>query len=73
MVSDVKRTNIGRLWSLSIAVAFCAIAMAPLLAQSPKPRARDLGVAPGVFPPGPLNAITDVEGVRVGHTTVIEG
>ncbi|WP_437804327.1 P1 family peptidase [Sorangium sp. So ce693] len=36
-------------------------------------RARDLGVAPGIFDPGPLNAITDVGGVRVGHATVIEG
>jgi D-aminopeptidase len=36
-------------------------------------RARDLGVAPGVLPPGALNAITDVPGVRVGHTTLIEG
>jgi len=38
-----------------------------------RPRSRDLGVAPGVHAPGPLNAITDVEGVRVGHATVIEG
>lgn len=36
-------------------------------------RARDLGLAPGVFDPGRLNAITDVPGVRVGHTTLIEG
>ncbi|AUX34830.1 P1 family peptidase [Sorangium cellulosum] len=36
-------------------------------------RARDLGVAPGIFDPGPLNAITDVGGVRVGHATVVEG
>ena len=42
------------------------------LAQ-PRPRARDLGLAPGVHPPGPLNAITDVGGVRVGHTTIVEG
>lgn len=42
-------------------------------AQQVRPRARDLDVAPGVFPPGPLNAITDVAGVRVGHTTIIEG
>jgi D-aminopeptidase len=42
-------------------------------AQAPRPRARDLGVEPGVFPPGPLNAITDVVGVRVGHTTIIDG
>ena len=38
-----------------------------------KPRARDLGIAPGVSAPGALNAITDVDGVRVGHTTIIEG
>ncbi|HAK56045.1 MAG: P1 family peptidase [Vicinamibacterales bacterium] len=36
-------------------------------------RARELGIEPGVFPPGALNAITDVAGVRVGHTTLIEG
>jgi D-aminopeptidase len=42
-------------------------------AQSGKPRARDLGIAPGIYPPGALNAITDVDGVRVGHTTIIEG
>jgi D-aminopeptidase len=41
--------------------------------QEKKPRARDLGLEPGVFPTGPFNAITDVKGVRVGHTTVIEG
>ena len=38
-----------------------------------KPRARDLGIEPGVFAPGPFNAITDVAGVRVGHTTIREG
>ena len=42
-------------------------------AQDRRPRARDLGIAPGVFEPGPLNAITDVSGVRVGYTTLIEG
>lgn len=38
-----------------------------------RPRARDLGITPGNLPPGPLNAITDVSGVRVGHTTVVRG
>jgi D-aminopeptidase len=38
-----------------------------------RPRARDLGITVGVFQPGSNNAITDVAGVRVGHTTVIEG
>ena len=37
-----------------------------------KPRARDLGV-PFDGAPGPLNAITDVSGVTVGHTTLISG
>ena len=35
-----------------------------------RPRARDLGIAPGVGQPGPANAITDVDGVKVGHTTI---
>ena len=38
-----------------------------------RPRARDIGLVVGVFQPGANNAITDVAGVRVGHTTVIEG
>jgi D-aminopeptidase len=38
-----------------------------------RPRARDLGIIVGVLPPGNLNAITDVAGVQVGHTTVIRG
>ena len=38
-----------------------------------RPRARDIGLIVGTFSPGPLNAITDVEHVRVGHATRIEG
>jgi D-aminopeptidase len=41
--------------------------------ETARPRARELGIAPGVFAPGPLNAITDVAGVEVGHATMIEG
>ena len=37
------------------------------------PRAREAGIEFGILPPGPLNAITDVAGVRVGHVTLIEG
>jgi len=36
-------------------------------------RVRDLGIEPGILTPGKLNAITDVSGVSVGHTTLIEG
>jgi D-aminopeptidase len=42
-------------------------------AQNARMRARDLGIAPGVYAPGALNAITDVDGVRVGHTTLVDG
>src|SRR5256885_16702950 len=45
----------------------------PLPSQTPRPRARDIGIVVGVLPPGLLNAITDVAGVRVGHTTVARG
>jgi D-aminopeptidase len=44
-----------------------------LAAQNIRPRPRDLGIKVGVLPPGPLNAITDVAGVAVGHSTVIRG
>ena len=47
--------------------------VALVTAQTGRPRARDLGLTPGVYAPGPLNAITDVAGVRVGHVTLIEG
>ena len=42
-------------------------------ARGGRARARDIGLAPGVLRPGPLNALTDVAGVRVGHVTLIEG
>ncbi len=41
--------------------------------EPPRPRARDLGIEVGIFTPGAHNAITDVAGVLVGHTTIIEG
>jgi D-aminopeptidase len=41
--------------------------------QPTRPRARDLGINVGILPPGKNNAITDVLGVRVGHTTLIKG
>jgi D-aminopeptidase len=52
-------------------VAISAVCAGAASAQ--RARARDLGVKPGVFAPGPLDAITDVAGVKVGHATVIEG
>src|SRR5205814_3655788 len=61
---------------------FVAVAASLLLASSvsaqsansnTRPRASDLGLKVGILPTGPLNAITDVAGVEVGHTTIISG
>ncbi len=43
------------------------------MTENSRARARDLGIVPGSLRPGHHNAITDVAGVRVGHTTIIEG
>jgi D-aminopeptidase len=65
---------------LSVSLAsFCCLLALPLSlthAQTQgqeRPRAREAGLVVGIFEPGPLNAITDVEGVLVGQETVIEG
>jgi D-aminopeptidase len=60
------------------ALAFALIHAAPANMQTnpqknTRPRARDTGVRVGVLPTGARNAITDVAGVRVGHTTIIRG
>ncbi len=60
----------------ALAILFCSLSAIPLATaqETPpaKPRARDLGV-PFDGTPGPFNAITDVSGVTVGHTTLISG
>ncbi len=67
-----------RPWRLVSAAALVAagigLAAASASAQEgARPRARDLGIAPGIFDPGTNNTITDVEGVLVGHATVRQG
>ncbi|MFN7994035.1 MAG: P1 family peptidase [Bryobacteraceae bacterium] len=57
--------------SLILALSICA--MSAQLPESSRPRAREIGLRPGILRTGPLNAITDVTGVKVGHTTLIEG
>jgi D-aminopeptidase len=65
------RSNSAGSSAPSIAVLLFAFSASFVSAQT-KPRARDLGV-PFDGTPGPLNAITDVQGVQVGHTTLISG
>jgi D-aminopeptidase len=55
-----------------VVLLLCAVSIAGHVGAAGKPRARDLGV-PFTGTPGPLNAITDVAGVEVGHTTLISG
>ena len=56
-------------------ILWCGVALAAALvsAQEPRPSAREIGLAPGVFAPGTKNAITDVAGVSVGHATLNQG
>ena len=58
-------------FSLGVLIALAAASASASAAD--RPRARDLGISPGVLKTGPLNAITDVGGVKVGQLTLIEG
>src|SRR5512144_302269 len=51
----------------------CGVLSITLAGQGARPRASDLGIRPGILEPGPLNAITDVAGVKVGHATIVRG
>src|SRR4030095_4830981 len=66
------RPLLQRFVPLLLAIAATSAGTTSLAAEEQRPRLRDLGVRIGVFEPGPLNAITDVYGVRVGHRTLIE-
>jgi D-aminopeptidase len=66
-----------RILALTVISGLSGLSMSTIaLAQpdaSSRPRARDIGLAPGVLKTGPLNAITDVAGVVVGQVTIWEG
>ncbi|MFL5484467.1 MAG: P1 family peptidase [Gemmatimonadaceae bacterium] len=61
-----------RSFAIGVACVVANLSQTALVEAQTRPRARELGVAPGVFSPGPLNAITDVAGVLVGQVTVTE-
>lgn len=62
--------------NIVVALFLVCILIVPLRSfaqDNERPRAREIGLIVGTFPTGLHNAITDVDGVRVGHATVIEG
>ena len=65
-------TGTARLAGLAMAMVVTTAAGAAQERGPDQVRAREIGIAPGVLAPGPLNAITDVEGVRVGQVTLTD-
>src|SRR6266571_1932164 len=64
---------IKRILAALVALLVTAAAVAQNTPSNARPRASDLGLKLGILPTGPLNAITDVAGVEVGHTTLVRG
>ena len=59
--------------SFLVTIVLCLSVMGQTMSKNERPRTRDLGITVGVLPTGAGNAITDVAGVLVGHTTLIRG
>jgi D-aminopeptidase len=53
-------------------IVFLVLSLA-VLSSEERPRMREFGIKTGILNPGKWNAITDVEGIKVGHVTLIEG
>jgi D-aminopeptidase len=62
-----------RLIAVAAFLLLASLVSAQSRSSNTRPRASDLGLKVGILPTGPLNAITDVAGVEVGHTTIISG
>ena len=72
MSSRPRSTTSPALWIATGGLVLTASLAGPAGAQERK-SARELGVVVGILPTGPLNAITDVAGVRVGQVTIARG
>src|SRR5689334_9275991 len=66
-------TGLQQLVSFILILLLSAVAFNQNNEQKTRPRARDIGLKIGILPTGALNAITDVDGVKVGQTTIITG
>src|SRR5690242_19942764 len=67
----MRRTAI--IWLVLATLGLCAEPSFAAESTEPRQRARELGIAVGRYQPGPLNAITDVVGVKVGQVTLSKG
>ena len=73
LTTAIKKPKTANLISrLVLLVLICCTVFFPAFAQK-RNRVRAFGMSPGVLPTGIFNAITDVKGVKVGHTTIIKG
>jgi len=66
-LKTLKRTR------LLLAVILATLSLGPSGHSQNRPRTRDIGLKVGVLPTGSMNSITDVQGVLVGHTTIVRG
>jgi D-aminopeptidase len=76
MITNQKKPRRPRrpqrfLWVVCLSA--CSAGSALIVDGQTRARSRDLGITVGVYPSGARDAITDVDGVRVGHTTIVEG
>jgi D-aminopeptidase len=62
-----------KLLAAAVVLLVISAAVAQSTTSNARPRASDLGLKVGILPTGSLDAITDVAGVEVGHTTIIRG
>lgn len=81
MINDCRVKITSNLWTtgkatalaIALAIALCLGVTGSNMQRNERPRVRDIGLSVGILTPGPMNAITDVEGVKVGHTTIVRG
>lgn len=67
-----RLSRLGILFCVAALIAGC-ISTAAAEPEQERQHVRDMGIIVGQYPPGPLNAITDVAGVKVGHRTLLSG
>src|SRR2546429_1245237 len=73
MGDRLRLIDMKRLFFVVVIIGLLSYCIMTSGQENKRPRAREAGVIVGVLPTGPLNAITDVAGVAIGHTTIVKG